>query len=216
VIPRPAAWRPGAPAPWSCLAPAPERIEVADLAGVVAARGEGAEPVVGLPDARRSAVLVALFSGDRGAEVVLTRRSKLMTNHRGEVSFPGGRMDEGEIPVETALREAHEEVDLDPAAVRVVGELDHLATMVTHSHIVPVVGTLEHLPPLRAATAEVARILTVPLVGLLDDGVYREERWGVPPLDRTVRFFELEDETVWGATAHMLTQLLSLATGVAQ
>ena len=130
--------------------PAPQpttAIDLDDVAAAVAARGPGpAADRLEYPGARHSAVLVALFPGDEGAEVVLTRRARTLRNHRGEVSFPGGRMDPGETPVEAALREAYEEVALDPALVTVVGELDHLATLVSRSHIVPVVGTLADRP----------------------------------------------------------------------
>src|SRR5206468_1555656 len=149
------------------------------------------------------AVLVALFPGDHGAEVVLTRRSKTLAHHQGEISFPGGRLDPGETAVEAALREAHEEVALDPSLVTVVGELDHMATMASRSLIVPVVGTLAGRPELRPSAAEVDRILTAPLVEFLADDVYREERWGHPPLERAIHFFELTDETVWGATGRI-------------
>jgi 8-oxo-dGTP pyrophosphatase MutT (NUDIX family) len=161
-------------------------------------------------------VLVALFSGELGAEVVLTRRSSQMLHHRGEISFPGGGVDPGETAVDAALREAFEEVALDPSLVTVVGELDHMATMVSRNVIVPVVGTLTARPEMHPAAAEVDRILTVPLVELLDAEVYREERWGLPPLDRPMHFFELVDETVWGATGRILLQLLSIATGAAR
>ncbi len=165
------------------------------------------------PGSRLSAVLLALTEGDAGVEVLLTRRSMVMRNHRGEVSFPGGRVDEGETPVEAALREAHEEVGLDPAAPTVVGELAHLNTIVSRSYIVPIIATLDHRPELRAQTVEVDRVLWTPLRELTAPGVYHVERWGLPPLDRPLHFFELEDETVWGATAHMLVDLLSATAG---
>jgi 8-oxo-dGTP pyrophosphatase MutT (NUDIX family) len=159
-------------------------------------------------------VLVLLHEGDGGAEVLLTRRAMHLRNHRGEISFPGGRMDAGETPVETALREGWEEVALDPDLVTVHGELDHMSTVVSQSYIVPVVGTIDRRPELVPHAAEVDRILWVPLAELLTPGTYREERWGEPPLDRPIFFFELDDETVWGATARMLHQLLRLAHGV--
>jgi 8-oxo-dGTP pyrophosphatase MutT (NUDIX family) len=168
------------------------------------------------PGSRLSAVLVALTQGDAGVEVLLTRRSMVMRNHRGEVSFPGGRVDEGESPVEAALREAHEEVGLDPTAPTVVGELAHLNTIVSRSYIVPVIATLDHRPELSAQTVEVDRVLWTPLRELTAPGVYHVERWGAPPLDRALHFFELEDETVWGATAHMLVDLLSASAGSIQ
>lgn len=190
----------------------PPQLTTDHLAAAVAARS--ARHVETFAGARHSAVLVALFDGNVGPEVVLTRRAWHLSSHRGEVSFPGGRLDPGESPVDAALREAEEEVLLDRSAVEVVGELDHLATVVSRSLIVPVVGRLVGRPHLAAGTSEVDRILTVPLAELLAPGTFREERWGTPPLDRPVYFFELDDETVWGATARMLVQLLSIAAGI--
>jgi 8-oxo-dGTP pyrophosphatase MutT (NUDIX family) len=167
-----------------------------------------------LEDARHSAVLVPLYDGPEGAEVLLTRRSQALRNHRGEVSFPGGRMDPGETPLQTALREAHEEVALDPSVPHVLGELDHLSTVASRSRIVPIVASLPGRPEVHPSNSEVARVLFVPLADLLTPGTYREELWGSPPLDRSITFFELDDETIWGATAHMLAQLLGLALGI--
>jgi 8-oxo-dGTP pyrophosphatase MutT (NUDIX family) len=167
------------------------------------------------PTARPSAVLLARHDGPRGTEVVLTRRSRDLRRHRGEISFPGGRLDDGESPEEGALREAHEEVALDPAAVELIGRLSVLATVVSLSHIVPVVGRLQGRPELRPAAAEVERILHVPLAELVEPGVFREERWGDGPLERPIYFFELIDETIWGATARILVELLSVVLGEA-
>ncbi len=163
------------------------------------------------PGARPSAVLIVLRDGPQGAEVLLTRRSMHLRNHKGEISFPGGRLDEGETYEDAALREAFEEVALPPASVEVIGRLLPLSTVVSLSYIVPVVAVLHGDPELQPHAAEVDRILWQPLADLLVDGTYREERWGTPPLDRPIFFFELDDETVWGATARMLHQLLRVA-----
>jgi mutator protein MutT len=213
IIPRPSTWRLGPPAPWAAAPPA--GVDLDALVAAVVARGPGRPPPIAQPGARSAAVLVALYSGARGAEVVLTRRAATLAHHRGEISFPGGGIDPGETPAQAALREAHEEVALDPSLVTLVGELDHIATLVSRNEIVPVVGTLTGRPELFPAAAEVDRILTVPLAELFSDGVYREERWGHSPLDRPIHFFELEDETVWGATGRILVQLLTIAAGVA-
>ena len=160
------------------------------------------------PDARHAAVLVALAPSDRGVEVLLTRRSMDLRTHRGEISFPGGRLDPGETAAAAALREAHEEVGLDPALVRVEGELEHLNTIVSRSYIVPVVASLTAPVELHATSPEVDRVLWVPLDEFTRPDTYRAERWGTPPTDRLLHFFELDDETVWGATASVLVQLL--------
>ncbi|MGA9275910.1 MAG: CoA pyrophosphatase [Ilumatobacter sp.] len=162
------------------------------------------------PDARNSAVLLVLADGPQGAEVLLTRRSMQLRNHRGEISFPGGRCDPGETPIETALREAHEEVGLDARRPTVVGELEHLSTIVSKSYIVPVVATLDERLDLSPQTFEADRVMWTPIAELTRPGTYHRERWGLPPLDRPLHFFDLDDETVWGATARILVDLLTL------
>ena len=202
IIPRPPIWSLGPGAPWPAGAE-PTLAEVLravpDVIGPIAT-GEG--------DARPSAVLVVLTDVGEGPELLLTRRSWEMRNHRGEVSFPGGRMDPGETALDTALREAHEEVGLNPGVVTVRGELEHLHTAVMRSYIVPKVGTVAQRIDLEAQTIEVERVLWVPLAAFTREGAHRTERWGAPPLDRTLHFFELEDETVWGATARIIFDLL--------
>jgi 8-oxo-dGTP pyrophosphatase MutT (NUDIX family) len=161
---------------------------------------------------RASAVLAPLY--ERGGEpyVILTRRAQHLRSHRGEVSFPGGGREGDETLLATALREAHEETGLDPQAVTIVGELDHLETVTSRSFIVPFVGMLPGRPTLEPNPSEVELILHVPVNELLMDGVFREERWGLPPLDRPIYFFEIVGDTIWGATAAMLRNLLAIAT----
>ena len=154
-------------------------------------------------------MLVGLADGPGGAEVLLTRRAWDLRTHKGEISFPGGRIDPGETPAEAAVREAWEEVALDPADVRLIGELEHLNTVVSRSYIVPLVARLPRSLPLEPASPEVERVLWLPLAELVRPDTYRSERWGRPPTDRLLHFFELDDETIWGATAHMLVDLLS-------
>jgi 8-oxo-dGTP pyrophosphatase MutT (NUDIX family) len=202
IVPRPDAWSPGPQAPWE-LDAAPT------LDDVLAAVPEHEHPMLpAFEGARHSAVLIALADGPQGPEVLLTRRSWEMRTHRGEVSFPGGRLDPGETAVEAALREAHEEVGLDPTRVSVHGELEHLNTVVSRSYIVPKVATVPERLRLRAETMEVDRVMWVPLCEFTRPDTYRSEVWGTGATDRLLHFFELDDETVWGATAHMLVDLL--------
>jgi 8-oxo-dGTP pyrophosphatase MutT (NUDIX family) len=170
-------------------------------------------------------------------EVLLTRRSPALRAHQGEVSFPGGRREPGEELVAAALREAQEETGLDPGAVEVLGELDHLMTVTSRSFIVPFVGLLPCRPTgLVPNPDEVAALRFAPVPELLADDVYREEVWtfAVPPpwvtpedaelarslaadgggTERRIFFFELVGDTVWGATAAMLRQLLGLLLGI--
>jgi 8-oxo-dGTP pyrophosphatase MutT (NUDIX family) len=145
-----------------------------------------------------------------GAEVLLTKRSMQMRNHRGEVSFPGGRMDPGETSLQTAVREAQEEVGLAPELVVPRGELTHLNTVVSRSYIVPHVVELTERVELSPASPEVDEVWWTPVGELMQSSTHRAERWGTPPADRVIHFFELAHETVWGATAHLLVDLLDL------
>jgi 8-oxo-dGTP pyrophosphatase MutT (NUDIX family) len=213
-IPRPDAWRLGQPAPWRDGAMVGSVDELVERVVAREPVGAGSGFVPLFEGARHSAVLVVLHQGADGPEVLFTKRSSSLRNHRGEISFPGGRVDPGETAVQAALREAWEEVALAPELVTVHGELDHLATIVSNSHIVPVVATVAARPELQAHAAEVDRILWVSLDELARADTFREEWWGEPPADRPIFFFELSDETVWGATARILHQLLRLAHGL--
>jgi 8-oxo-dGTP pyrophosphatase MutT (NUDIX family) len=206
VVPRPAVWSPGPPPHWST----PLRAPVDRVLTTVPDDHRTLRP--GFDGARPSAVLVALADGPHGAEVLLTKRSMVLRHHKGEVSFPGGRMDPGETPFETAVREAHEEVGLDPRLVARHGELDHLNTVVSRSYIVPVVARLPERVDLAPASAEVDAVWWTPLAELMRPDTYRAERWGAPPTDRVLHFFDLDEETIWGATAHMLHDLVSRVT----
>jgi 8-oxo-dGTP pyrophosphatase MutT (NUDIX family) len=215
-IPRPYNARPGGSPAWATLVPEKRRPVVGDVQEAFATLGP-ARPserelagTIGQP----SAVLAPLYDQDGLAHVVLTRRTMNLRSHAGEVSFPGGRVEPDESPSEAARREACEEVAIEPATVEIVGELDHLSTVSSGSFIVPYVGVLPERPDTRANPGEVDRVLHVSLAELADPAIYREELWTFPDgVERPVHFFELVGDTVWGATAAMLRQLLGIATG---
>ena len=211
--------RPGGPPPWAQLSPAERRVDLTALPERLAAMGElqvidGPVPVA---SPRQSAVLAPLYVGEQGPAVVLTRRAAHLRKHRGEVSFPGGRQEDHDADlVATALREAHEEIRLEPTSVEVVGRLDRLSTFASQSMVHPFVGVLPGPPQgLVADPGEVEHILHVPLADLLDPEAFHEEIWRFPDgHDRALVFFEIVGDTIWGATARMLRQLLSAALGL--
>ena len=175
-------------------------------------------PAAANPDAfrrgRPAAVLVLLFpDGEGQARVLLTARVAHISTHAGEVSFPGGSADpEDADPVATALREAAEEVALDPAAcgLRVTGVLEVFPLTVSGFRITPVVAVAERRPECRPAPDEVARIIEAPVEAFLPDApVELEER---TIRERLIRYgvYPVEGERVWGATARMLGQLGAL------
>jgi 8-oxo-dGTP pyrophosphatase MutT (NUDIX family) len=217
IIPRPLATRAGRPAPWADLAPARRRPTLADVRAALAAAGPAhISERETLPDIdRAAAVLAPLYEHDGELYVVLTRRTWAMRSHSGEVSFPGGREDDGDADLwQTALRESREEIGLDTSQLERIGELDHLSTVTSRSFIVPYVGALPGRPECVANPDEVSAVLHVRVAELLDPAIFREERWALPwAEDRPLFFFELVGDTVWGATGAMLRQLLGLVTG---
>ena len=160
--------------------------------------------------ARASAVLIGLFQSARGVEVILTRRSHQLTNHRGEISFPGGRLDDGETVVDAALRETQEEIGINPNEAQVIAELSGMATVISNSHIVPVVASYKYAPKMQPMNSEVDRVFTVPLSELARTDTYSQEYWKFPDRELQINFFYLDDETIWGATARMLLQVMML------
>jgi peroxisomal coenzyme A diphosphatase NUDT7 len=222
-IPRPASARAGNPPRWAHLEPDERRFTVADVRRACASLPPP-QHVEGPPGARPAAVLIAMFdeAPAPGApvetRVILTKRPATMPSHQGEIAFPGGKLEPGvdRDLIDAALREAHEEIGLDPAAVEIVAELDSLVTVMGRFTLTPFVGLLEAgRPDLEPHATEVDTVFDVALSELLDDITFREERWDIgdgygmtPGPNRAVHFFELDDETVWGATAKILTSFL--------
>lgn len=214
IIPRPPGTRLGPPPPWADLPAERRRPTIDHVVAALEASGPAKRSPIEAITRSASAVLAPLYVDGDDVFVILTRRAWHLRSHKGEISFPGGRQDPGETLWETALREANEEVALDPAIVEHLGELDHLSTVTSRSFIVPYVGLLPHRPELTASPAEVDAILHVPLAELLDPAHYHQERWGLPGVDRPIHFFELEGDTLWGATGTMLVDLLTRLTDV--
>lgn len=184
-----------------------ERLAPAERAGLMIDEIEGQRP-----DARKAAVLICLF--ERGAEthVVFIRRAATLRAHSGEIAFPGGSVDVVDTsPVLTALREADEEIGLDPSRVEVLGVLPPVFTVVSNFLITPVVAYLPQGPGmLRLQASEVDELLVFPLRGLLNPAIYHTEEWTRGGLARTVYFYDYGSYRIWGATARMLTILLDV------
>jgi 8-oxo-dGTP pyrophosphatase MutT (NUDIX family) len=145
------------------------------------------------------------------AHVLLTVRADSLERHGGQVSLPGGVVDPGETLEQAALREAHEEVGLDPAAVRVIGALTPIDIHVSGFRLHPIVGLCEERPSLSPADAEVSRILELPLTALTAPGAVAWRQ-----LTRGARVYDVpgfvvdHGHLVWGATAMVLAEFLNL------
>lgn len=170
------------------------------------------EPAIAgdLPELRetaeiRAAVLVAITERERPG-LILTLRREHMRTHAGQVAFPGGRIDPGEDAVAAALREAHEELDLAPSAVIIVGALDEYRT-VTGYVVTPVVGVVPPDLPLTPHDHEVADWFEAPLSHVLDPSNQRLETAVFAGRERRYWQIEWNGRRIWGATAAMLVNL---------
>jgi 8-oxo-dGTP pyrophosphatase MutT (NUDIX family) len=156
-----------------------------------------------------AAVLVPLVWHDDEWHLLLTRRTDIVESHKGQVSFPGGACDEGETtPEQTALREAEEEIGIQPEHVRVLGRLANLVT-ITYFRVTPVVGVVRWPAVFRVGENEVARIFTMPLGWLANPA----NRWQfeLPGTRRTlIAFHPYDGELLWGATARMTVDFLTV------
>jgi 8-oxo-dGTP pyrophosphatase MutT (NUDIX family) len=158
---------------------------------------------------RRAAVLIPLVAAHRDWEVVLTRRNGDLPHHRGQIAFPGGSADPGETCVQAALREAYEEIGLDPAHVEVLGCHDDIWTP-SGFIISPVIGILAGHGPFAPNPDEVARVFSVPLSFFADEQKAERQVIRHDGVDREVYFYHWDGETIWGATALILRNFLSL------
>jgi len=159
---------------------------------------------------REAGVLVPIFPHEGHPVVILTVRHSHLKQHAGQVSFPGGRREPDENLVATALREAHEEISIEPETVEVLGPLTPLYIPPSNFCVYPYVGTIPTLPDLRLQDDEVEAVLRVPLAHLLDPGTRTIEPWSLRGKVVDVPFFAIEGHKVWGATAMMLAELIAL------
>jgi len=153
-----------------------------------------------------AAVLVALYVNDSDLHAVFTKRREDLRRHPGEISFPGGRYDEGEEDLRaTALREAQEEIGLPPDAVEIVGALQPTPTIATGYAVYPFVGLIEPGRSWKPSAREVAEVLELPLAALLAGYARRRlVRRGLPVRTDT---YVVGDHLIWGATARILSDL---------
>jgi 8-oxo-dGTP pyrophosphatase MutT (NUDIX family) len=163
-----------------------------------------------LPHARKAAVLLGIFDQEGEPTILFIRRSSTLRAHSGEIAFPGGGVD----PIDStlimaALREAQEEIGLDPARVDVLGVLEPVFTVVSNYLIIPVVGFLpQGLGTLQLQASEVTEIIFAPLQELMNPDIYHTEEWMRAGRTHIVYFYDYGSYRIWGATARILHALL--------
>jgi 8-oxo-dGTP pyrophosphatase MutT (NUDIX family) len=167
------------------------------------------------PQVRRAAFLLALFDYEGETHLVFIRRATTLRSHSGEIAFPGGAVEASDASlVIAALREAQEEIGLDPARVDVLGILPPVFTSVSNFVVTPVVAFLpQGAGQLHLQESEVTELIFASLQGLADPAIFHTEQWTRSGITHTVYFYAYGAYNIWGATARMLNALLE-ALGV--
>ena len=164
-------------------------------------------------DATPAAVLIPLYQEEGIWKLLFTRRTDSVDVHSGQVSFPGGQIEDSDrTAAEAALREAQEEIGLDPGDVETLGQLNPLLT-VTQFLVIPVVGVIPWPYRLKPNPSEVARTFGVPIEWLADPNhiEVQERQPLIPGRNVQVYFFkEFEGETIWGVTARIVVKFLQI------
>ena len=161
---------------------------------------------------RRSGVLILFYPGESGSFFPLIKRPEYPGFHSGQVAFPGGKMELGdENIIQTALREAEEEVGVDRREVKVLGKLSDLYIPTSNFLVSPVIGFVENRPNLVAEEKEVSRIIPTELQFLMNlDAIKKKVLEFGPNLKLDTPYFEIDGEVVWGATAMILSELIHI------
>jgi 8-oxo-dGTP pyrophosphatase MutT (NUDIX family) len=156
---------------------------------------------------RLAAVLILVYPDSKGLNIILTRRSDKLSNHAGQISFPGGTVDVNDPdPVHTALREAQEEIALESSAVEVLGILE-VILLPSGFAVAPVLAIMDSVPILTANPAEVDEIFSIPLSLIADLDQYNQDFLFRSGQKREFYYLEFQDHYIWGATAKMLRTL---------
>jgi 8-oxo-dGTP pyrophosphatase MutT (NUDIX family) len=159
---------------------------------------------------RPAAVLLLLFAREERPLVVLTVRGAGLPHHADQISLPGGRAEAGEAAEATAMREAAEEIGVDPARITIAGRLTPVHIPVSGFTVAPVVGVAHEPPIFVPDPREVAAVLEVPLAGLAEPTALRTGRRARGGVEITAPYFTVGDHQVWGATAMLLGELLAV------
>lgn len=230
-LPRPNSWMPGPTSHWAHLDPKDRTLDLEKVISSLEKRIQTQDSLAAFVDSSKdpfpedetlfqkpSAVLVPFITTDGRTidSVILTTRTMTVNSHKGEVSFPGGRVEERDgDAISAALRETKEEVNLDPDLFKILGTSSLTQTRSRLSSITPVIGLInaDKLSALSPSNEEVEQIHIVEISQLVAPDAYSSEVWDFGEISPTIHIYRVFDSIgqpvfIWGATAHILTDVL--------
>ena len=164
-----------------------------------------------LSNMRKAAVLIGLFKKNDEWCFSLIRRPMNEKNHPGQIALPGGAMEKNETLMNTALREAFEEVGIKPEDVEIIGQLTPIPVPVSEYLIYPFIGVIDYEPEWVLNEEEVEELLILEMSELINSDNGYTEMWNLRGNKVEVPIFKVKNETVWGATAAVLSELIDIA-----
>ena len=168
------------------------------------------------PDKKKpipAAVLILLYPDKNQWHFFLTKRTKTVEHHKGQISLPGGMLEEGESTKEAAVRETFEEIGIESKRINIIGSLTPLHIPISGFKIFPFVGWIKEKPKLKIQSNEVSKVLSPTIENLLDKGTRREKYSLILGKKVKIPFFDLDNEMVWGATSMILSEFRSVLKG---
>lgn len=154
--------------------------------------------------------MLTIVQKDNTLHLLLTKRTDTVEHHKGQISFPGGMVDDGdESTTATALREVEEEIGIPKSNIAILGALDDIH-IPSGFIVTPIVGYIDCLSGLKTSADEVAEVLLIPLEKFFDESLRHIETRELKGVKRQVYFYDVWKEPVWGATAHIIKQFTDL------
>ena len=162
----------------------------------------------------RAAVLILLYPLNDNWYFYLTKRTKTVEHHKGQISLPGGMLEKGESSQRAAIRETYEELGIKPQGINIIGPLTPFYIPISGFNVFPFVGWIAECPKLEIQSKEVSKVFTPSVSSLMSPQNKKIKRSTMLGQKIEIPFFDLKNEMVWGATSMILSEFKSILEGI--